>query len=480
MIKRQALFIVVSIFTSQAVLAANNIVQEIDKLVESSRLKKEQLGLVLQAPDGTVVYSNNLDKKFIPASLTKLITGAAILEKMPVGYQFITEILAEEKTIKNGVLVGDLYLRGSGDAGFVSESMWFLVNEFKRAGITEVKGSIVTDDSRFDNIRFDASRDQERVDRAYDAPIGAMTFNWSAVNIFVRPAANSGEKARVFADPDNSYVHIVNGVKTVSSGKTKVNVSNVAVRKGTINDNGVEEVEVNGEIAVGAKEFVAYKSITQPEIWAGAQLIEFLKQRGIRVSGGVKRGVTPSSAKVLAQFKSRPIAELVGGMMKFSNNYIAEILTKNLGAHLKGAPGTMEKGIEAIRAYMKESGLTTAEIYNPSGLSRKNRFSPKDFLAVLANIKKSFRIYPEYLASLPIAGVDGTLKNHLGRDDQDGHVRAKTGHLAGVSGLAGFISGKNGQIYSFAFIFNGAGGDDPYRASELFDAIILKVLKLEF
>jgi D-alanyl-D-alanine carboxypeptidase/D-alanyl-D-alanine-endopeptidase (penicillin-binding protein 4) len=165
-------------------------------------------------------------------------------------------------------------------------------------------------------------------------------------------------------------------------------------------------------------------------------------------------------------------------MMKFSNNYIAEILTKNLGAEQKGLPGTMEKGVQVIRDYMKEKGMKDSELYNPSGLSRKNKFTPRDVLKVLASVKNSFRVYPEFLSSLPISGVDGTLKRHLGTSDQyDGHVRAKTGHLSGVSSLSGFISGEEGQIYSFVFLFNGAPGDDQYQAKELFDKIILRVLK---
>lgn len=481
MTKKQANFFLLVLFTSQVVLAKSEVPKEIEKLVESSRLKTSQLGMVVLSPDGTVFYNLNGEKKFIPASLTKIVTGAAVLEKMPVGKQFFTEILANEKDIKNGVITGDVYLRGGGDAGFVSESMWFLVNEFKRSAIKEIKGHIIVDDTQFDNIRFDASRDQERVDRAYDAPIGAMTFNWSAVNIFVRPGKRAGDLARVFVDPENSYIRVINNVKTVSGGgSAKVTVSNTAVRNGTITDEGVEEVKVSGNIGLLSKEFVAYKSVTQPEIWAGVQLIEFFKQRQIKVSAGVRRGVTSKSAIVLAQYKSKPVSDLVIGMMKYSNNYIAEILTKNLGVEMKGAPGTMEKGLEVIREFMISKGLSTAEIYSPSGLSRKNKFSPNDIVKILSSVKDNMRVYPEYLSSLPIAGVDGTLKRRAnGGEEFAGHVRAKTGHLAGVSGLGGFISGKAGQIYSFAFIFNGTPGDDPYRASELFDNVILKLLKQE-
>lgn len=468
----QALFILFLITSTQVLWAESSKEKNLVRIVQLSGLQQKKLGLVIADEHGQIILGVNEDKQFIPASLTKIITAAAVLDKLPVGHQFITSVLAESKHVKNSKLTGDLYLRGGGDAGFVSESMWFLVNEFKRTGITEISGDLIVDDTRFDDVRFDLSRDQDRVDRAYDAPIGAMTLNWSAVNVFVRPGISVGASARVFADPDSSYISLVNKAKTVSGNKTKIEVSNLGFNSKT----GVEEIMVSGSIGVAANEFVSYKSITKPEIWAGEQFKGFLQQRGIQLSGKVQRGTVPKSASVLASNKSKPVSDMVYSMMKFSNNYIAEILTKNLGAEIVGVPGTMEKGIQVLRSYLKENGMSDAEIYNPSGLSRKNKFKPNDFVKILLKIKNNFRVYPEFLSSLPIAGVDGTLKRRFGNEGISGHVRAKTGHLSGVSGLSGFASSDSGQIFSFVFLYNG-GVDEAYKAKDLFDKLILEVLK---
>jgi D-alanyl-D-alanine carboxypeptidase/D-alanyl-D-alanine-endopeptidase (penicillin-binding protein 4) len=487
MTKMQGFFIFLLVFKSQAVMSASEpLSKAIARQVESSRLKPAQLGLVVADHEGQIVYQLNGDKKMIPASLTKILTAAAALEKLPVGFKLETHFRARSEQVKGARLEGDLYLVGGGDAGFVSESLWFLVNEFVRTGVTEVTGDLVVDDSHFDSVRFDESRDQERVDRAYDAPIGAMTFNWSAVNVFVRPGVKVGDAARVFADPENRYFTVVNKAKTVAAGKkSQIEVRNSSVgRSPKNNSDGAggglvpqEELVITGSIPVGGAEFVAFKSITQPEAWAGYNAIEFLRQRGVLIRGRVRSGRAPTSVQVLARYKSKPVQELVAGMMKFSNNYIAEILTKNLGAEVKGEPGTMDKGIEVLRDYLREHQIADAEVYNPSGLSRKNRFRPLDLLKILIEVKSDVRLYPEYLASLPIAGVDGTLRSRLNgqkRAPGAGNVRAKTGHLSGVAGLGGYVGGQSGQLYSFVFLFNGSA-DDGYKSKQLFDAIILEL-----
>ncbi len=435
----------------------------LDKIVASSHIPKERLGLVvgLSGDLSDAVYSLNAEKRMIPASLTKIVTAGAVLEKMPVGHQFVTTLNSSSQ-IKSGVLKGDLYLKGGGDAGFVSESMWFLVNEFVRNDITAVEGNLIVDDSFFDSIRYDAGRDPERVDRAYDAPIGAMTFNWSAVNIYVRPGDG---KARVYLDPVNSYLKLVNNTKTVSGNKNTI----TATRRNN-------EIVVSGNIGTETPEVVIYKSVTEPDLWAGYNLREFLKQRGIAVSGEVKSGKMPASTKVLASAKSKPVSDQVRDMMKFSNNYVAEILTKNLSAQVTGGQGTMDKGVSILKEYVRSIGITDFDLFSPSGLSRKNALRPGDMFKILSHVKSNFKIFPEYLSSLPILGVDGTLKRRPGDSPVFARVRAKTGHLSGVSGLAGFLGREDEQQMTFVFLYNGTDSESP-KSKDLFDRLLIALSK---
>jgi D-alanyl-D-alanine carboxypeptidase/D-alanyl-D-alanine-endopeptidase (penicillin-binding protein 4) len=134
----------------------------------------------------------------------------------------------------------------------------------------------------------------------------------------------------------------------------------------------------------------------------------------------------------------------------------------------------MEDGVQVIRDYLGAQGLTDFELLNPSGLSRKNKFKAIHFYEVLKKTHASFGLYPEFLASLPIGGVDGTLKNRLNGLDEKVHVRAKTGQLSGVIGLAGFIGRDDGEQFAFVFLYNG-DNSTMFKAKDLFDQLTIAI-----
>ncbi|MCB0341382.1 MAG: D-alanyl-D-alanine carboxypeptidase/D-alanyl-D-alanine-endopeptidase [Pseudobdellovibrionaceae bacterium] len=450
------------------------LVKNLESEIKKQGFKKSDLGLYISyAGENAEVklLDLNAEKKFTPASLTKIVTAGAILERFPVGHKFVTRLQSKAPR-EAGVLKGDLYLNGGGDAGFVSETMWYLVNEFLRTDIKIIEGDIVVDDSRFDQVRFDPGRDPSRVDRAYDAPIGAMTFNWSAANVFVRPGDETGDPVKVYLDPANEYLGLSNKAKTALPGTSpQLQVSREeTTRKVSASQNFVDKIVVTGQMGVDQKETVFYKSISKPGLWAGYNLVSFLKQRGVTVRGSVRLGVVPKGAATLADVDSRPLPELVAGMMKFSNNYIAEIMTKNLAAELKGTPASMETGLGVIRDYVHQLGIKPGHfaMTNPSGLSRRNNFRPRDLHTILVHLKNSFRIYPELASALPIAGVDGTLEKRLKDTNAEGLLRAKTGHLTGVSGLAGYVGRPDGRQFTFVFLYNGKA-NKTFEARRLFD-----------
>jgi D-alanyl-D-alanine carboxypeptidase/D-alanyl-D-alanine-endopeptidase (penicillin-binding protein 4) len=364
-------------------------------------------------------------------------------------------------------LRGAIYLRGGGDAGFVSETMWNLVNEFFRTGIKQV-GDIVVDESLFDGVRFDGSRDPERVDRAYDAPVSAMSFNWNSINVFVRPG-KIGKPPTVILDPEMKGWKIVNKATTVkSSAKPEVHA--------TREDDGT--IVVGGKMSDGVPEFVIYKGITDPATWSGEALRAFLSQRGITVTGTVKTGKTPTNAELLAKYDSQPVGALVEDMMKFSNNFVAEMLTKSLAAKFVKTPATLEDGVKVVSDTMVSMGLKKERFTfeNPSGLSRKNSIKAADLAFILVENYKRFSYAPEYLVSLPLAGVDGTLKKRFQKSDAIGWVRAKTGNLHGVVGLAGYAGQKEGGAKAFVFIFNGPA-EQMDSARRLFDALASELVQ---
>ena len=320
------------------------------QLLKKYNIERENLGVLVskgEAESSQVLISQNPKKKMTPASVTKVLTASAVLDQFLPGTKFKTQILLDQKPMASSVK-GPLYLKGGGDPSFVSENMWFLVNAFKRNGVDLIEGDLIVDDSLFDAVRYDESRESSRVDRAYDAPVGAMSFNWNSINVFIQPGLK-GEKANVFLDPENAYTRLENKVKTVSGEKINIEVHRQA-------EDAHDLLIVEGSIGDKVTQHVVYKNITRPDLWSGYQLKSFLSQRGIEVKGMVKAGKAPSAAFVAAEGESKAVEDIIVDMNKFSNNYVAEMLCKNLGLKKK-QPASIEAGMDVIREHLIKLGL---------------------------------------------------------------------------------------------------------------------------
>ncbi len=225
---------------------------------------------------------------------------------------------------------------------------------------------------------------------------------------------------------------------------------------------------VSGRIGSQVDELVVFKNITRPDLWSGENLKSFLSQRGIEVNGRVITGRLPKTAQKVAESESKSIELIVGDMNKFSNNYVAEMLTKNMAA-LDERPATLSAGVRRINQHLKGLSLPADQVVfqNPSGLTRENRLSAFAMWRILNHLKTDFRIQPEFLMSLPISGVDGTLKSRMKKSQSQRWIRAKTGLLTGVTALAGYAGRKDGKVFTFVFIHNGP--QDGSRMRSLFD-----------
>lgn len=444
--------------------------KKLEAKVRNSGAPESQFSLYVTAgePDAQVVFDVNGSKQMIPASISKLATSSAVLAAFPPGTKFKTSLWTEAAITDDGVMKGDLYLKGGGDPSFTSENMWYLVNHFLRTGARKIEGNLVVDDTFFDKVRFDESREDVRVDRAYDAPVGAMSFNWNSVNVFVRPGRKAGESARITLDPENGYTRLVNKTKTVKGSANTIAVDRDATADGDV-------LKVTGNIGTERDEVVVYKNITKPDLWSGNQLKSFLAQRGVTVTGQIKTGTVPGAARQVAEYDSKGVDDILADMNKFSNNYVAEMLTKNIASQSE-KPARLATGVAKINDHLKGLGLTAEEYVfkNPSGLTRDNRFSAKAMWKILSHLREDFRVHPELLTSLPIAGVDGTLKKRMIGTKAERWVRAKTGLLNGVTALAGYAGREDGLVFTFVFIHNGSG--DESRMRRLFDDLLVVLI----
>ncbi len=441
--------------------SSKGIGQKMRRALQKSKIPARQLGIIVADSDSTL-YQMNADKNFIPASLVKIFTASALLDLLSPSLQFTTRFLAENK-INNFVLKGNLYLKGGGDPGFVSESLWNLVNNLQRTGLKKIQGDLIVDDSRFDQKKR-GKRLSYSSHSSYDAPVGALSFNWNTANIYLRPGKKTGHPLLIHIDPSSLYFSsIKNKTKTVKKGKRK-KISIQRRQQG----KSKELIEVAGYLPLHHKELLIYRNILHPAIWTGWNTIDFLKQRGINITGQVKRGNTASDAFVLAEWQSRPLTEHIKLMMKYSNNFMVEMLVKNMVVELTGKKGNLTEGLKIIKKHIQKIGIKTEDYHlvQASGLSRKNKIKPQQLQTIL----KYWMHHPlqaEFESALPLSGEDGTLKKYFKDKSLKGRIHAKTGSINGVTGLSGYLITKKGQKRIFVFLFNGHSSLQK-KAEELF------------
>lgn len=439
---------------------SRKLAQEIQKIIKQYSIRQKQLGLaVSQVQPASLEFAVNADRLFTPASLSKIAASGAFLNYFHPFHQFQTSFLSDHSISPEGRLKGNLYLKGGGDPSFVSESMWNLVNRLVRTGVKQVEGFLVLDDSLFEK-NTKPGRRWGALDRSYNAPISALSFNWNSMNIYVRPGLKQNQQAAVWLDPRNTYLQLKNKVQTKGL-KTRIKIR----KKQT--SQGKELVKVQGQIPLYGKEFSAYRSISDPLLYTGYNAVEFLRQRNIFILKGLKKGKTPDSSQILALEKGRTVSQLLKDMMKFSSNFIADMLTMQLSIHQEGGRGNFRKGLKWIYQYLEEKGIKKYSFDQPSGLSKKNKLKPNHLLKLLINDFHSPYSH-EKLSAYPLAGGDGTLKKRLSQLKHPFLIRAKTGRLSGVEGLAGYAEGKQGRTRAFVFIYNGSARKQD-QARKLFD-----------
>jgi D-alanyl-D-alanine carboxypeptidase/D-alanyl-D-alanine-endopeptidase (penicillin-binding protein 4) len=328
-----------------------------------------------------------------------------------------------------------------------------MVNEMKRSGITTVSGNLIADASYFDTETHPESRPKYLKDQAYNAPIGALSFNFNTTTIYVKPGEKPGSAPIVYTDPENSYIDVVNQAQTVKAGSANtVNVSRTDYVKGDIGDT----VLLRGKIPTDAKEMRFYRNIVNPTLYTANIFKSFMEQRGLKIQGAVKEGVTPPDAKLVLEFESLPIWQVIWGMNKFSNNFVADQILKKVGAEMWGPPGSREKGITTLNQVLEDIGIpkNSYSIQDGSGLTRQTRVTAKQVVTVLKAAYQEFGMAPEFMASLGVAGEDGTLRKRFPSQEGWIPIRAKTGSLDGVTALAGYAESADGEPIAFAVILN--------------------------
>ena len=388
-----------------------------------------------------------------PASTMKLVTTLAGLELLGPQYQWRTDALSAAP-LKNGVLEGDLWLRGSGDPQLVIQDLWLLVQRLRGTGVREIRGNLMLDRSAFEAAQHDPAAFDGEALRPYNAGPDALLLNYKAVSFhFIADPEN--KQARVFALPALAGM---------------VAPTTVRASEGACNDWRARlsgdftdplRPTFRGAYPLSCGDKVWHVSVLESGPYAEAMFRSLWDASGGVWRGRVREGLVPSEARRLAQHESRPLAEIIRDINKYSNNVMARQLFLTLGMDASRRPANKERAQRVVGDWLVSKGLDRREfvLENGAGLSRVERLTAGG-LATLLQGAFATPLMPEFVSSMPIVGIDGTMRR---RQAAAGSAHIKTGLLADARAIAGYVLAASGRRYAVAAFINhpNAGAGQP-------------------
>jgi D-alanyl-D-alanine carboxypeptidase/D-alanyl-D-alanine-endopeptidase (penicillin-binding protein 4) len=434
-----------------------------------SRTRNGEWGaMVVSITRGDTLFAHGADSKMVPASTMKLFTAAVALEKLGAEHTFSTDVLRDGTVGPDGTLKGNLILRGDGDPslsprfvrGGPAASMALLAQLVAGAGIKRVTGNLIADASGFEGRRIPEGWLSRYAGAGYAAPFSALTLNENIVIVGVTPG-RAGTTAAVFLEPATTGLTVMNTVRTVSGGSTRISARRI----------GDDRVVVSGTIGVRAGTARYPLVVGDPVTFTGGALMAALESEGVTVDGDVRVGRTPEQAAVVTSLPSPPLARLVSVMNRESINIFAELLYRNAARGLeRKVVGSAESAGAMLKTFMtKDVGADTDAVVatDGSGLSVLDRVTPRALVQLLDHAHRA-PWGSAFHASLPVAGESELLRNRMRATPAQGNLHAKTGTTNDVIGLSGYVTAENGEILVFAFLYN---GQDRWHARETIDAM---------
>ncbi len=392
-----------------------------------------------------------------PASTIKLLTTYAALDLLGPAYLWTTEAYAAGP-LKDGVLSGDLVIKGQGDPKLTLENFWLLLRSLRGRGVREIRGDLVLDRGYFNVEDFDASRFDDQPTRPYNTGPDALLVNFKAVRVQFIPDPEA-RVVRIIAEPALPQVRIANKLAFDANGpcgdwvgKLKLDMQG---------DTTTARLAFNGVFPASCGERGRYFSVLGHAQYTLALFRELWRELGGTLTGTVRDGAAGADARLIAAVQSPALSEIVRDINKFSNNVMARQLFLTLGAAGAGAPATADKSGRVIRQWLAGKGLSFPELVleNGSGLSRADRISARSMGQLLLAAFRS-PVMPELIASLPVAAVDGTMKKRLSGADVAGQAHIKTGSLSGVRAIAGYVlDGAGRRVVVVLFVNHANAGN---------------------
>jgi D-alanyl-D-alanine carboxypeptidase/D-alanyl-D-alanine-endopeptidase (penicillin-binding protein 4) len=462
--------------------AGETLARSLERIFAAKDLAGAEVGVsVVDVASGRALFERGAARPLSLASNTKLVTTAAALSLLGPGHRFETT-LSRRGPIVGDTLHGDLVVTGGGDPclgarfdGEADQALRRLGRSLREAGVRRVSGALIGDDRLFDRAHQHPDWPRDQLDRWYAAPVSALTLNDACVDITVGPGPRAGVPAVVSLAPSCALFELE--LRCGTTAERKAHVVDVGRRP------GANRYVVRGDVLVGSAPVETSIAVHDPSLVFVSVLRERLADEGVRVEGPARvvavderlQGLVPLAVHASLLAQALPVVN------KRSQNHVAELLLKGLGA-AKGGAGTWEAGIAVEKEWLDSIGVDpeSVSLLDGSGLARGNRLSA-GALATLLRAMARHEHAGAFLASLAVAGQDGTLEKRLRAPALKGRVLAKTGTINAVSSLSGYVlaAAREGAppgppVIAFSILMNGVKGGAA-RAREAQDRAVLAI-----
>lgn len=430
---------------------ANGVIPDhIQRIIDGHKLPESSFSFFVQevgADSPRFVF--NAGKPMNPASAIKTVTTLAALESLGPAFTWQTELYALGP-VSNGVLQGDLLMKGGGDPFLVEDQLRSMLKSLQRAGIEHITGNLVLDGSYFDASVENGKLIDNQAGRAYNTRPNAVIANFQAMTFFFYPHPN-GRDVIIHTDPRLPNVKVANRLKLAnrSCGGYQRGISF------NLNPEDPSEVIFEGSFPSRCSRYQMVREVLNAPDYTFGLFQELWSELGGQLDGDLRRGQVPDELEPIITWSSVPLSDVIKSINKYSNNLMTRHLLLTLGAEVLGPPATVEKGVEAMKNYLELKSLDSTQLTlsNGAGLSRDTRVTAALLNDMLQSAWAS-PYMPEFVASLPINGMDGTMRNRVRGSRMSGRMHVKTGSLDEVAAVAGFVYSQSNKVYTVVGMVN--------------------------
>jgi D-alanyl-D-alanine carboxypeptidase/D-alanyl-D-alanine-endopeptidase (penicillin-binding protein 4) len=407
--------------------------------------------VVEKVGDRTPILALNAAKPMMPASTMKLVTTYSGLSILGPDYRWRTNAYADGTLDANGVLHGNLYIQGTGDPKLVPEELIDLVQKIHKAGITGVDGALVLDKRYFDPSTRDLPPFDDDATAPYNVGPDPLLYAFKSLSFTLTPSPDGTVTIDVL--PALSQLQIDNHMRAVN-GPCRGDAASVSPTV-TPQPNGTVVASFDGDYSVRCGPRTLNVAVLDHTAFFAGGFLALWQQTGGTFTGATREGAVPAGARLVATHQGPVLSDIVRDINKFSNNTMARNLFLTIGATEERPPATPAKSARAIEAFLRRDSVDMQDLTldNGSGLSRDEHVSALSLADLLQRANAS-PVAQVFVESLPIAGVDGTMRNRLTNQGAGGNAHIKTGTLRDVRAIAGYVASADGNSYVVVSLIN--------------------------